>query len=422
MKNTLNTKLLLEGFRDNNAILALKRELHEIAKDLQEPLYMMEVCGGHTHTLMRYGLSHLLPESIQCIHGPGCPVCIMPKSRINQAYTIAMQKDVILLTLGDMMRVPGSLGSLQDARALGADVRFVYSPMQALEIAKANPHKRVVYFAIGFETTTPMTAAVLKRAIESGLKNLFIHSNHVLVPPPLYDKRVVYFAIGFETTTPMTAAVLKRAIESGLKNLFIHSNHVLVPPPLYAILGSKDCKINALIAPSHVSVIAGSKIYEPLFERFAMPIVVSGFEPVDMMESIVMIARQAVRNAPKLEVQYRRVVTREGNTKAQELMRTYFEIRESFEWRGLGHIAGSALRLRDEFSAFCAEREFASVLDHTPIADNKACRCGDILRGVAKPLDCKVFGKSCTPEHPLGSCMVSSEGACAAYYKYGQVL
>ena len=375
MKNTLNTKLLLEGFRDNNAILALKRELHEIAKDLQEPLYMMEVCGGHTHTLMRYGLSHLLPESIQCIHGPGCPVCIMPKSRINQAYTIAMQKDVILLTLGDMMRVPGSLGSLQDARALGADVRFVYSPMQALEIAKANPHKRVVYFAIGFETTTPMTAAVLKRAIESGLKNLFIHSNHVLVPPPLY-----------------------------------------------AILGSKDCKINALIAPSHVSVIAGSKIYEPLFERFAMPIVVSGFEPVDMMESIVMIARQAVRNAPKLEVQYRRVVTREGNTKAQELMRTYFAIRESFEWRGLGHIAGSALRLRDEFSAFCAEREFASVLDHTPIADNKACRCGDILRGVAKPLDCKVFGKSCTPEHPLGSCMVSSEGACAAYYKYGQVL
>ncbi|WP_407379583.1 hydrogenase formation protein HypD [Helicobacter sp.] len=369
----MDTKTLLESFRDKEAILALGKEISHVARELEQPIYMMEVCGGHTHTLMRYALAQLLPENIECIHGPGCPVCIMPKHRINQAYDIAMQEDVILLTLGDMMRVPGSHGSLQDARAKGADVRFIYSPMQALEIARENP-----------------------------------------------TKRVVYFAIGFETTTPMTAAMLQRAIDSGLQNLFIHSNHVLVPPPLRAILDSSDCKINALIAPSHVSVIAGAKIYTPIFERYHIPIVVSGFEPVDMMESILAIARQAKEKSPRLKIQYKRVVSMEGNTKAQELVEQFFTLREHFEWRGLGEIPESGLQLRDEYRAYDAECEFSAILSQEPIADNKACRCGDILRGVAKPLDCKVFGKSCTPEHPLGSCMVSSEGACAAYYKYGR--
>lgn len=368
----LDSSFLLDKFRDRDTILALSKELNQKSQNLKTPLKIMEVCGGHTHTLMRYGLNKLLPKNVEFIHGPGCPVCIMPKSRINQAYDIAMLKDVILITLGDMLKVPGSNGSLQDARARGADVRFVYSPTQALDIAKQNP-----------------------------------------------SKKVVYFAIGFETTTPMSAAILERAIESNLNNLFFHINHVLVPPPLHAILSDKDCLINALIAPSHVSVITGSKIYEPLLEAYKLPIVVSGFEPVDMMQSILMIVNQKLDSRIELEVEYKRVVNREGNLKAQELVNKFFTTRESFEWRGLGEIADSALKLRDEFSKFDAEIEFSYAISKEPVKENRACRCGDILKGVAKPFDCKVFGKSCTPNHPLGSCMVSSEGACAAYYKYG---
>ncbi|GAD19693.1 hydrogenase formation protein HypD [Helicobacter fennelliae] len=372
LSNNLSTNLLLNGFRNKDVILALSKQIHTASKHLAAPLKIMEVCGGHTHTLMRYGLLPLLPPNVEFIHGPGCPVCIMPKARINQAFDIAMQKDVILITLGDMLKVPGSKGSLQNARSLGADVRFVYSPMQILEIAKQNP-----------------------------------------------DKKIVYFAIGFETTTPMSAAILKHCIDQNIKNVFFHINHVLVPPPLEAILSSKDCQINALIAPSHVSVIAGAKIYQPILQKYTIPIVVSGFEPVDMMQSILMIINQAIHNDPKLEIQYSRVVSFEGNTKAQEIVERFFEPSNSFEWRGLGEIPRSSLRLRDEFSAYDAQKVFANVLSQESVSDNKACRCGDILRGICKPFDCKVFGKSCTPERPLGSCMVSSEGACAAYYKYG---
>lgn len=374
MSSQINAHLLLEGFRQKDVIIALSKQILSLAKNLKSPLKIMEVCGGHTHTLMRYGLLSLLPKNVEFIHGPGCPVCIMPKSKINQAYDIAMQKDVILVTLGDMLKVPGSNGSLQDARSKGADVRFVYSPMQILQIAKDNPHKNIVYFAIGFETTTPMSAALLARVIESGVKNIFFHINHVLVPPPLE-----------------------------------------------AILSSKDSKINALIAPSHVSVITGSKIYKPLLEKYQIPIVVSGFEPVDMMQSLVMLVTQAINNQPKLEVQYARAVSEEGNLKAQELIKQYFELDSSFEWRGLGGIPKSSLKLKNEYSQYDAQIKFKEILKTEPISDNKACRCGDILRGVCKPFDCKVFGKSCTPSHPLGSCMVSSEGACAAYYKYGIV-
>lgn len=363
---------LIDSFRDKDVILALKNRIESLATNLENPLYVMEVCGGHTHTIMRYGLQHLMPKNIIFIHGPGCPVCVMPKNRINQAYEIAMQKDVILLTLGDMIKVPGSKGSLQNARALGADVRFVYSPLEVLKIAKDNP-----------------------------------------------TKRIVYFAIGFETTTPMSAALIQRVLEDGVKNVLFHINHLLIPPPLKAILDSNDTLVNALIAPSHVSVITGAKIYEEILNRYHIPIVVSGFEPVDMMESLYLLTKQAICGEPKLEVQYSRVVDREGNLKAQSLINKYFEPRESFEWRGLGEIAYSALKLREVYQFLDAEIVFDSVLSKEKIADNKACRCGDILRGVAKPYDCKVFGKACIPSNPLGSCMVSSEGACAAYYKYG---
>ncbi|TLD86231.1 MULTISPECIES: hydrogenase formation protein HypD [Helicobacter] len=363
---------LIENFRDEEVILAYAKAIKNLATSLEYPLHIMEVCGGHTHSIMRYGLENVLPPNIDFIHGPGCPVCVMPKNRINQAYEIAMQKDVILLTLGDMIKVPGSNGSLADARAQGADVRFLYSPMQVLEIAKENP-----------------------------------------------TKRVVFFAIGFETTTPMTAALIERVLDLGLTNVFFHINHVLVPSPLRAIFDSKQCAVNALIAPSHVSVISGAKIYEDLVRDYHLPIVVSGFEPVDIMESIYMLTNQAINKQNVLEIQYKRVVTMEGNLKAQAMVEKYFQTRESFKWRGLGNIANSALRLRDEYAAFDAERIFSDILSKEPIPDNKACRCGDILRGVAKPYDCKVFGKACTPSNPLGSCMVSSEGACAAYYKYG---
>ena len=372
MHNTNKQEPLIHAFRDKDTILALNKQIHAKAKHLKTPLCVMEVCGGHTHTLMRYGLTALLPDNIECVHGPGCPVCIMPKVRIDQAYAIAMQPDTILLTLGDMLKVPATHGSLQQARSQGADIRFLYSPSQALEIAQQNP-----------------------------------------------DKKVVYFAIGFETTTPMSAALLERAIEQGITNLSLHINHVLVPPPLHHILDSNDCRINALLAPSHVSVIAGAKIYEPLFAKHQIPIVVSGFEPVDMMQSLLMLLTQECENTPKLEVQYSRVVNHEGNLKAQGLIDKYFQTRESFEWRGLGDIPHSALKLRESYQAYDAEVIFKHCLDTQSKSDNRACKCGEILRGVAKPYDCKVFGKSCTPEHPLGSCMVSSEGACAAYFKYG---
>ena len=372
MHNTNKQEPLIHAFRDKDTILALNKQIHAKAKHLKTPLCVMEVCGGHTHTLMRYGLTALLPDNIECVHGPGCPVCIMPKARIDQAYAIAMQPDTILLTLGDMLKVPATHGSLQQARSQGADIRFLYSPSQALEIAQQNP-----------------------------------------------DKKVVYFAIGFETTTPMSAALLERAIEQGITNLSLHINHVLVPPPLHHILDSNDCRINALLAPSHVSVIAGAKIYEPLFAKHQIPIVVSGFEPVDMMQSLLILLTQACEDTPKLEVQYSRVANHEGNLKAQGLIDKYFQTRESFEWRGLGDIPHSALKLRESYQAYDAEVIFKHCLDTQSKSDNRACKCGEILRGVAKPYDCKVFGKSCTPEHPLGSCMVSSEGACAAYFKYG---
>lgn len=360
---------LYRGFREPEVIRAMASEIRALAPRLPEPLRVMEVCGGHTHTIMKFGLTQLLPPEVEFIHGPGCPVCVMPKERIDQAIALAEQPGVILTTLGDMIRVPGSRGSLAQCRARGADVRPLYDPLDALAIARDNPQHTVIFFAIGFETTTPMSAALLAEAERLGIDNLLLHINHVLVPP---------------------------AIE--------------------AVMAEPACRVNAFIGPSHVSVITGAEIYRPIVQRYRLPLVVSGFEPVDVMEALLMLVRQRVAGRCDLEVQYRRAVTAEGNRVARDLVARYFEVREHFRWRGLGDIPASALRLRGEFAHRDAERRFA--LDQSPIEDHKACQCADILRGLSKPSDCRVFGRGCDPSRPMGSCMVSSEGACNAYYRY----
>ncbi|HIP97757.1 MAG TPA: hydrogenase formation protein HypD [Aquifex aeolicus] len=359
---------LFKNFRDP---LLVKKLLKAIEKThAGKPVKIMEVCGGHTHAIMRYGLNKLLGElGIEFLHGPGCPVCVMPKERIDQAIAIARQPGVILTTYGDMMRVPGSESSLIKERSLGRDIRMVYSPLESLEIAKRNP-----------------------------------------------EKLVVFFAIGFETTTPMTAGLLELAIKEGIKNLLVHVNHVLVIPAMEAVI--KESEIKAFIGPGHVSAIIGGKAYKPFVEKYKVPVVISGFEPVDILEGVLLILNQLKEGRAEVEIQYSRAVTWEGNIRAQELMAKYFEPREKFRWRGLGDIPFSSLKLKGEYSQFDAEIYFKYILPHKSSEDHKLCICGEILKGKAKPTDCKIFGTACTPKNPLGSCMVSSEGACAAYYKY----
>lgn len=365
---------LISPFRDKRIILALSNAIKKLASKLTKKLVIMEVCGGHTHSIMKYGLLDLMPKNLEFVHGPGCPVCVMPRARLDEAYELATIKDSIILSLGDMMKVPGSYGSLIQAREKGLDARFLYSPMQALEIAKENP-----------------------------------------------TKKVIYIAIGFETTTPMTASVLLNAKKEKFKNLFFHINHILVPPSVSTILEDPACQINALLAPSHVSVISGAQIYSPLVDRFKIPIIVSGFEPVDILESVLMLIKQALNKEAKLEIQYKRAVSYEGNVKAQALVNACMEVRENFEWRGLGNIKHSALKLKEAFASYDAEKVFKEYLSHKTSKENKACKCGEILKGIAKPLDCSLFATTCTPQNPIGSCMVSSEGACAAYYRYKRV-
>ena len=378
----LELKNLYDDFRDGETLKAYARIIARDARKLKKPINIMEVCGGHTHSIMKFGLPQLMPENINFIHGPGCPVCIMPKERIDHAYMLAMQEDVILVTLGDMIKVPGSNGSLQDARSKGADVRFVYSPMECLKIAKENPDKKVIYFAIGFETTTPMTAVLLDQVIKKDIQNILFHINHVTVPE-----------------------VMTELIDSRDEHVDSYNN-----------------KIDAFIGPSHVSVIAGAKIYEKFPRDFSKPVVVSGFEPVDVMEGISMIVKQFVENRCELEIQYKRVVTNEGNLNAQKLIDTYFEKVDLFRWRGLGNVPESGLKLKEKYADYDAEVIYHDKLPIAEIEDHKLCICGDILRGMAKPPECTIFGTACKPTTPIGSCMVSSEGACAAYYKYGNLL
>lgn len=362
---------LIEGFRDPAHIKALAALIH---KECVSKINIMEVCGGHTHTIMKFGLSQILPQNIEFVHGPGCPVCIMPKERIDHAIALASMPNTILATLGDMIRVPGSVTSLQKLRAEGKDIRSLYSPLDVLKIAKENP-----------------------------------------------TKNVIFFAIGFETTTPMTAALVDSALKQNLTNIFFHINHVTVPEPVDAIMSGGDAKIDAFLGPSHVSVITGYKVYEPIAQKYHTPIVVSGFEPTDVMESVLRVVRQVNAKKAFVENQYTRAVTREGNVKAQALIDTYLEKRSHFRWRGIGDIPLSALKLKDEFAKFDAEVVFKDILPTQELDDHKSCICGAILKGLAKPYDCKVFGTACTPTNPMGSCMVSSEGACSAYFKYGKL-
>ena len=378
----LELKNLYDNFRDGNTIKAYAKIIAEDAQKLKKPINIMEVCGGHTHTIMKFGLPQLLPDNVNFIHGPGCPVCIMPKERIDHAYVLSMQPNVILVTLGDMIKVPGSNGSLQDARAKGADVRFVYSPMECIKIAQENEDKKVIFFAIGFETTTPMTAVLIDQVIKQEIKNIFFHINHVTVPEVMVE--------------------------------LIDSRDVHVD--------SYNNQIDAFLGPSHVSVISGSKIYDKFPKEYGRPVVVTGFEPVDAMQGISMIVKQFAEERCEMEVQYKRVVNHDGNLKAQALIEKYFEKMSLFRWRGLGNVPDSGLKLREAYDAYDAEVIYKDVLPIAEIEDHKLCICGDILRGMAKPEECTIFGTACKPTTPIGSCMVSSEGACAAYYKYGNLL
>lgn len=366
----MELETLFDDFRNADTIKALNYEIQKLGQKRKEPLRVMEVCGGHTHTIMKYGINRLTEGAIEFVHGPGCPVCIMPKERIDSALAMAKMPNTILCTLGDMIRVPGSNGSLAKARSEGCDVRFLYSPMEILQIAKDNPNKNVIYFAIGFETTTPMSAAILERAL-------------------------------------------------GLDNFYLATNHVLVPPPMCAILDDPKHRVEAFLAPAHVSVITGYKIYEPIAAKYKTPIVAGGFEPADVMSALLKLLEQSDKGKAIVENEYSRSVTREGNAKAQEMIDKYFCVEKSFRWRGIGDIPNSSVGLKDEFAKYNAWVVFDEFLPKEKLEDNKACICGDVLKGAAKPTDCKVFGKTCTPQNPLGSCMVSSEGACAAYFKYG---
>jgi len=371
----LNLKDLYDGFRQPEVIKSYAKLISQEALKLTKPINIMEVCGGHTHSIMKYGLNQLLPSNVNFIHGPGCPVCVMPKERIDHAYALSLLPNVILVTLGDMIKVPGSNGNLQDARAKGADVRFVYSPLDCLKIASENS-----------------------------------------------DKTIIFFAIGFETTTPMTTALINQVIKKDIKNILFHINHITVPEPMRVLLDDKTNTIDAFIGPSHVSVISGSKIYDEFTTFYKKPVVVSGFEPLDVMQSVLMILKQINEGRCEVEVEYSRSVSKDGNLIAQKLNDKYFERRDHFRWRGIGDIPKSALKFKDEYSYLDAEIKYADILPTKLIDDHKLCICGEILKGKANPKDCKVFGTACTPSSPLGSCMVSSEGACAAYYKYGNLL
>jgi hydrogenase expression/formation protein HypD len=336
------------------------------------PLKLMEVCGGHTHAIFKYGIEDLLPDNIEMIHGPGCPVCVIPLGRVDDAISIALQPDIIFTTFGDMMRVPGSKTNLLDAKADGADVRMVYSPLDALKIAKKNP-----------------------------------------------ERHVVFLALGFETTSPSTAMTILQAAKDEVKNFSVFCNHIMIVPALKAMLDSPDLQLDGFVGPGHVSTVIGTRCYEFVPRDYGKPLVVTGFEPLDVLQSVYMIVKQIIEGRAVVENQYGRVVERDGNRRALEALFEVFEPRDYFEWRGLGSIPHSGMRMRAKYAAFDAELKFN--VPGLRVADPKACQCGEILKGVKKPWECKVFGTACTPETPIGSCMVSSEGACAAYYNFGRL-
>lgn len=359
----------VDEYRDPELAKRISEEIARLSGD--QPLKLMEVCGGHTHTIYKHGIEDVLPPNIDLVHGPGCPVCVLPMGRIDDAIAIARMDNVIFTTFGDMMRVPGSNGSLLDAKAEGADVRFVYSPLDALKLARQNP-----------------------------------------------DKQVVFFAIGFETTAPSTAVTLLRAREERISNFSVFCNHVTIIPSIKAILDSPDLRLDGFLGPGHVSMVIGMRPYTFIARDHHKPVVIAGFEPLDIIQTVLMIVKQIVEGRAEVENQYARVVRPEGNIKALEAMARTMELRPFFEWRGLGFITHSALKLRADFADWDAELRYE--VPGLRVADPKACQCGEVLKGVIKPWECKVFGTACTPETPIGTCMVSPEGACAAYFNYGR--
>lgn len=360
----------VDEFRDADLARSLATEIAALAEPGRH-YKIMEVCGGHTHTIYKHGIEDHLPETIELVHGPGCPVCVIPMGRVDDGIAIAKEPGVIFTCFGDMMRVPGGDGSLLDAKAEGADVRFVYSPLDALKIARNNP-----------------------------------------------DREVVFFAIGFETTAPSTALTLMRAKAEGIKNFSVICNHLTIVPPLRALLESPDLRLDGFIGPGHVSTVVGCRPYEFIPRDYGQPVVTAGFEPLDLLQAIFMIMKQLAEGRSEVENQYSRVVPWEGNIRALEVLEEVFDLRPFFEWRGLGFISQSALKVSERYSEFDAELRFK--VPGVQVADPKACQCGEVLKGVIKPWECKVFGTACTPETPIGTCMVSSEGACAAYYNFGR--
>lgn len=363
-----------DEFRDRDKARALTREIERIVAALapKTPIAIMEVCGGHTHSIFRYGIEGMLPKDIELVHGPGCPVCVLPMGRIDDALAIAQRREVVFTTFGDTMRVPGSKKSLLQAKADGADIRMVYSPMDALALARTNPHREVVFFGIGFETTMPSTALTVLQAEREGIGNFSVFCNHITIVPTIK-----------------------------------------------AILDSPGLHIDGFLGPGHVSMVTGIEPYRFIAEHYRRPLVVAGFEPLDVLQSIWMVLRQIADGRCEIENQYARVVPDAGNRPALDAVLRVYELRAFFEWRGLGSIDHSGIRFRDAYAAFDAERKFA--IPNIRIADPKSCQCGEVLKGAIKPWQCKVFGTQCTPERPLGALMVSSEGACAAYYQYGGV-
>jgi hydrogenase expression/formation protein HypD len=367
----------IDEFRDATLARAIAGRIAAEA-DPARRYHFMEFCGGHTHAISRYGVKDLLPANVRMIHGPGCPVCVLPVGRIDMAIELARREDLVLCTYADTMRVPASGGlSLMKAKARGADIRMVYSASDALRIAREEPHRQVVFLAIGFETTTPPTALVVREAAAAGIPNFSVFVNHVLTPSAIA--------------------------------------HILESPEVREM---GTVVIDGFVGPAHVSTIIGSQPYEYFAEEYAKPVVIAGFEPLDVMQAILMLVRQVNEGRSEVENEFERAVGRHGNERAKALVAEYFELRRAFEWRGLGRVPYSALRLKEKWAAFDAERRFA--MPEVSVADPKACECGAILRGVKKPTDCRVFGTVCTPETPIGSCMVSSEGACAAHYSYGR--
>ena len=373
----------MDEFRDPALAKTLLARIEETVASIgatkAEPIAIMEICGGHTHAIFRYGLDKLTPEGLEFVHGPGCPVCVLPMARVDDCIDIAERPGVIFTTFGDAMRVPGSRGSLLKKKAEGCDIRMVYSPLDALELARRNP-----------------------------------------------EREVVFFGLGFETTMPSTALTVQRAKAEGVANFSLFCNHILVPPPIKALLDDPEMKLDGFIGPGHVSMVIGAQPYEFIASEYGKPLVIAGFEPLDLLQSVLMALTQIREGRAEIENQYARVVPRDGNAAAMRACDEVFEPRPSFDWRGLGEIDRSGVQMRPAYADFDAERKFGvgygagePVVREADLPQMQGCRCGDVIKGALKPVGCPKFGVDCTPENPLGALMVSSEGACAAYYQYG---